>query len=594
MQKAEKQHVIKLIEADQLQTAFDILKEIKDDEAEHNSPQLQNIILHAITDQSPLIQAATCKLLHKLNPQQQKESIDSLLEENKQQSLEALFYNSHKLEAHKKLRTKIIDTLQSSAAENRSLGLIKAASFAVIAQNPNTSNPYLKKIMEGESEQAKKGLIQALYLLDEKTINNYIKTIFSQANSKYKTTLIEVIDSFESDEIKNTIIDTAFKDNNADVTDTAIEAIKHFPVSTKKKILARAITSSNILLKLKAGQIIEQETKSNPEEFASLKTMLDASLKNNAQLSSLEKPEMFLNTKEKEIAQWLTTQDLGKLPADIAKPLLEKALEDPSESARLNAIRSVYLLPWQTASPIIEKALTDAAKSVRWEATSLLQYLPIAHALPLLAIAFKDEDYYVRQQAVVSLGKNYSKVTEPLLIRALGDKSEYVRAEAAKYIYKFSSKIKEHLKKALSDSEGIVRSAAGSALTHLDPHTYKDILNTVINASDSKMRAGVAQGIYNFQGEALNKAINFLLKDPSDVVRRKIFQNIDKLKENQIIIKNIVQTGINDSAAQIRLEALKNSTLLDKETANAIQMNAVKDSEDLVKAQALTMLAKYA
>ena len=149
-------------------------------------------------------------------------------------------------------------------------------------------------------------------------------------------------------------------------------------------------------------------------------------------------------------------------------------------------------------------------------------------------------------------------------------------------------------RKALADNSDIVRTKAAYSLTNLDPKKFKDLLNDAINSSDAKIRSGIAEGVHNFPPEHMKKAINYLLHDPSDVVRRKLFNSIESIKDLPETISVLIDNGIKDTSAAVRLNALNATNLLSIDQALQIRTKATKDSEPIVRAKALELLSQTA
>jgi hypothetical protein len=94
---------------------------------------------------------------------------------------------------------------------------------------------------------------------------------------------------------------------------------------------------------------------------------------------------------------------IGSVSRDAALPVLTRLLEDPEQSVRCAAVKSLGDLKPEpgVAVPLFVKCLGDADSSVRWHAANALRGIgpPAKPAAPLLEKLLQDEDAQVRHVA---------------------------------------------------------------------------------------------------------------------------------------------------------------------------------------------------
>jgi len=107
---------------------------------------------------------------------------------------------------------------------------------------------------------------------------------------------------------------------------------------------------------------------------------------------------------------------IGSVSRDAALPVLTRLLDDPDQSVRCAAVKSLPGLKPEpgVAVPLFVKCLGDADPSVRWHAANALREIgpPAKPAVPLLEKLLQDEDAQVRSVAAEALKEIRRKAGE--------------------------------------------------------------------------------------------------------------------------------------------------------------------------------------
>jgi vesicle coat complex subunit len=107
---------------------------------------------------------------------------------------------------------------------------------------------------------------------------------------------------------------------------------------------------------------------------------------------------------------------VGSVSRDAALPVLTRLLDDPEQSVRCAAVKSLPGLKPEpgVAVPLFVKCLGDADSSVRWHAADALRGIgpPAKDAVPSLKKLLQDESGQVRYVAAEALREIRRKVGE--------------------------------------------------------------------------------------------------------------------------------------------------------------------------------------
>jgi HEAT repeat protein len=174
------------------------------------------------------------------------------------------------------------------------------------------------------------------------------------------------------------------------------------------------------------------DKRAEPALLALLPKVRDARLLNNVAfaLERIDRPAFFaevqrLITHKQAVIRMNAAFVVGDVQRQDGAALLQKALSDPSDRVRLEAIEAAGKLP--EPAPLLLQALHDDSESVRLQAVTAGEKL--RQPLPLLTQAMRDASHQVRHQAVV-VASTMKQPPAPLLISALNDPDPAVQRAA--------------------------------------------------------------------------------------------------------------------------------------------------------------------
>jgi HEAT repeat protein len=200
------------------------------------------------------------------------------------------------------------------------------------------------------------------------------------------------------------------------------------------KALVRQIDAGDANLRNKSIRALGLigDKRAEPALLALLPKVRDARLLNNVAfaLERIDRPAFFaeverLITHKQAVIRMNAAFVVGDVRRADGAPLLAKALADPSDRVRLEAIEAAGKLP--DPAPLLRQALHDGSEDVRVQSVAACGKL--SHPMPLLDQAMRDPSAGVRAEAV-SVASGLPRAPAPLLISALNDPAPAVRERA--------------------------------------------------------------------------------------------------------------------------------------------------------------------
>jgi HEAT repeat protein len=174
------------------------------------------------------------------------------------------------------------------------------------------------------------------------------------------------------------------------------------------------------------------DKRAEPVLLAMLPKVRDARLLNNVAfaLERIDRAAFFeevqrLITHKQAVIRMNAAFVVGDVRRQEGAALLQKALLDPSDRVRLEAIEAAAKLP--QPAPLLLQALHDDSESVRVQAVAAGEHL--ASPLPFLTQAMRDRSDEVRRQAV-SVAAGMRQPPAAILISALNDRDPAVQRAA--------------------------------------------------------------------------------------------------------------------------------------------------------------------
>ncbi len=206
------------------------------------------------------------------------------------------------------------------------------------------------------------------------------------------------------------------------------------------------------------------------------------------------------------------------LPANSARPLVERALEDEDDAVRLAAARAAVNHGYEGLGEQVVGWLKDPAPTVRAAALRVLGIDVDVRHVPSMARAALDPDETVRASAVRSLGRAplalAPEVMAPL-VAALDDTSAVVRAEAVVGLGRLGdASTLAPLVARMTDGEEGVRRAAAVALGAVGDRKATVVLSFALEDRSVGVAAAAARSLGDLGDPSAQVALERALLEP--------------------------------------------------------------------------------
>jgi HEAT repeat protein len=124
-------------------------------------------------------------------------------------------------------------------------------------------------------------------------------------------------------------------------------------------------------------------------------------------------------------------QEIGKLPAELAKPLVRKAMADEDAEVRIMAASVAAKLKLEGAGDLVTAWLSEPDARVRLAACEVIRVAPTDRSITALGRVLSDPSKDVRLAAAQAMGRSSSPEATSLLLGHLDDSAPDVRGEVA-------------------------------------------------------------------------------------------------------------------------------------------------------------------
>jgi len=197
------------------------------------------------------------------------------------------------------------------------------------------------------------------------------------------------------------------------------------------------------------------------------------------------------------IKRRIGAQELINLRNPAAAPALTKALSDKDAYVRTLAVRALGYMRWTAAGPKLqEMSATDANLEVRQSALLSLRFLNDPAGVPALVKAVKDPSEPVKLQAISALTGFRTTEATAALIDASKDASVKVRRTAVSALGQVGDPASlEALKAALKDADAYVRANAAQGLATVGDKSVIPNLETALKDPETVVKVSAARSL---------------------------------------------------------------------------------------------------
>jgi HEAT repeat protein/Flp pilus assembly protein TadD len=221
------------------------------------------------------------------------------------------------------------------------------------------------------------------------------------------------------------------------------------------------------------------------------------------------------------------------LPSDKVLNLLHPFLKHPHHRVRGNAVTAIADLDADAAGASLEAMAEDPNKWMRATLGFILSGIPYQRAVHLILRLLKDGDADVRKNGARALAKQAKDKETEILIRLLNDQTPFLRLQAAVTLGRLRSvpAISSLMKLFSHERNFKIRSAIISALGCIGDKSALKTVTQAIADLDSRVRANAVESLEKILGAESAPLIYPLLKDTDNRTRanaaKALFSNGD-------------------------------------------------------------------
>ncbi|MDQ7006844.1 MAG: HEAT repeat domain-containing protein [Acidobacteriota bacterium] len=302
----------------------------------------------------------------------------------------------------------------------------------------------------------------------------------------------------------------------------------------------------------------------------------------------------------------LALRDMMRLapPAKDAAPILQKMLDDPSETVRSELVWAVEELLGESGTPMLEKLYADPERSVRDAAIqAACRMFDKSRPRDLCRAAFDDPDANARIEVLRTLKERHPRHPEAAAIfrRGLKDDSELAQraavfgAQAAR-----DPKAVDLLYSAALESSPMVGvPAAAEALATIATKEAVDALIALLPKPkgepgkparpEDPVRAAAARALARVKDTRALPALRKLITDPDVPVRLGAMEALMEMKDRDSV--PLIATQLQDPEERLRRFALRALRVIgDPSAAPAVRKTLHSDKLAIVRATAVSTL----
>lgn len=213
---------------------------------------------------------------------------------------------------------------------------------------------------------------------------------------------------------------------------------------------------------------------------------------------------------------------LSELPAEVAKKLLPRVLEDPDAEVRLSAAEVAMQLRLPGMGRRVVSWLNDPERRIRLAAAEVLEVSPVTRAVAPLGRVLGDPDPGVREAAARALGASGSKDAVMPLLGHLDDTTPKVRRAVIRALARLGDRqAVVPLIGKIQDSRAPVRQSVARALGDLGDPRASSALVLALRDNDESVRIAALVALGKLHDKQATLAIISLLDDdPREPVRK--------------------------------------------------------------------------
>jgi HEAT repeat protein len=288
---------------------------------------------------------------------------------------------------------------------------------------------------------------------------------------------------------------------------------------------------------------------------------------------------------EQPAIRWKAAEGLGILSDVRGIDSLIEALKDNDAELRWRAALSLGMIANETAiAPLCASLKNDEQKQVRIRAAEALGKFHSGTAIQALTSALSDIQPDVRATAVLSLGEIKTNRAVSALLTALMDSDTNVREIAISTFIKIGETAERSIVKGLKDKNPKVKMGALTVLSRMKPEVSSQILFSLLQDSDSEVRAMAASNLEtkDWHPENEHQSILFLFA-------QKKWTELGKSGNASI---GILTRGLTDKDPEVRRASTELLGSIDGKTAQSALMEGLHDEDREVRFASLKTLLK--
>ena len=288
---------------------------------------------------------------------------------------------------------------------------------------------------------------------------------------------------------------------------------------------------------------------------------------------------------EQPAIRWKAAEGLGILSDVRGINSLIEALKDDDAELRWRAALSLGMIANETAvAPLCASLKNDDQKQVRIRAAEALGKFHSVTAIQALTSALSDIQPDVRATAAMSLGEIKTDRSVSALLTALLDSDTSVREIAISTFVKIGVTAERSLVKGLKDKNPEVKMGALTVLSRMEPEVYSQIIFSLLQDSDSDVRAMAASNLEtkDWHPENEHQSILFLFA-------QKKWTELGKSGNAAV---GILTSGLTDKDPEVRRASTELLGSIGGKTAQSALMEGLHDEDREVRFASLKTLLK--
>ncbi len=187
---------------------------------------------------------------------------------------------------------------------------------------------------------------------------------------------------------------------------------------------------------------------------------------------------------------------IGDLPAELARPLVLRAMGDEDAEVRIVAARTAARMKVPGAGDVVVPWLSETDSRVRLAACEVVRAVPTPRSITALGRVLSDPSQDVRLAAASAMGRSGSADAASLLLGHLDDNSPEVRSEVAQALGRLGDKRAAlPLVGRVQDASSDVRRRVAHALGELGDPRAVSALVLALNDPSSDVRVEAAESL---------------------------------------------------------------------------------------------------